>query len=114
MDLEDQFFHPAMQNKNFYAGAGFLRAFEKNDLEDPFIHLAMQDKSFYARVCFPKTIKRSTRTPLALKIRLTRTPWKNGSSKSVFLRGAVEPDCPSKCVCFLSNLLFMASTCFVG
>ena len=29
MDLEDQFFHPAMQNKNFYAGADFPGALEK-------------------------------------------------------------------------------------
>ena len=52
MDLEDQFFHPAMQNKNFYAVADFPRPLEKNDLEDPFIHLAMQDKSFSVRVGF--------------------------------------------------------------
>ena len=29
MDLEDQFFDPAMQNKNFYTDADFLRALEK-------------------------------------------------------------------------------------
>ena len=52
MDLEDQFFRPAMQNKNFYAGADFLRALEKNDIEDSFIHFGMQDKCFCARVVF--------------------------------------------------------------
>ena len=52
MDFEDQFFHPAMQNKNFYAGADFPGPLEKIDLEDPFNHLAMQDKSFCARVVF--------------------------------------------------------------
>ena len=100
---------PFMHNKTFYPAADFGRELKKWISKIHFSTLLCRTIAFMFAPVSQGTSRRRLEKPCVWMVSLTRTPWKNGSSRSVFLRGSVEPDCPSKCFWFLSNLILKKS-----
>ena len=114
MDLEDPFFHPALLDNSFYDRACLPKALREDDLKNhvfgglawpaPRRKMDLQDL-FFCEVQSSQTIQASTFASYPIYfswkvlVSLVRVAWtsdKNGSCRSIFLRGSGQPNLLNK------------------